>query len=69
MKVENKEPEKAGRLTEDKLEQEAQDYIDGKAVIPDETLDLVSGGVGAHPHHSQVDSTNATDNDNRRKLL
>ena len=34
--------EKLGR---DITEQEARDYIDGKAVIPDEALDLVSGGV------------------------
>ncbi len=35
--------EKLGR---DITEQEAQDYIDGKAAIPDEALDLVSGGAG-----------------------
>jgi hypothetical protein len=33
--------EKLGR---DITEQEAQDYIDGKAAIPDEALDIVSGG-------------------------
>ncbi len=33
--------EKLGR---DITEQEAQDYIDGKTVIPDEALDIVSGG-------------------------
>jgi hypothetical protein len=35
--------EKPGK---DITEQDAQDYIDGKAAIPDEALDLVSGGEG-----------------------
>ncbi len=33
--------EKLGR---DVTEQEAQDYIDGKAALPDEALDIVNGG-------------------------
>ncbi len=32
------------KLDKDITEQEAQDYIDGKAAIPDEALDIVSGG-------------------------
>lgn len=32
------------KLGKDITEQEAQDYIDGKVAIPDEALDLVSGG-------------------------
>ncbi len=34
--------EKLGR---DITEQEAQDYIDGKTALPDEALDIVSGGA------------------------
>ena len=63
MNVENRESEKADKLTKDELEQKAQDYIDGKAAISDEILGLVSGGVGGHPHHSQADSTNSANND------
>ena len=33
------------RLGNDIAEQEAQDYIDGKAAIPDDALDTVSGGA------------------------
>ncbi|MEM1483436.1 hypothetical protein V6615_01015 [Oscillospiraceae bacterium PP1C4] len=32
------------KLGKDITEREAQDYIDGKAAIPDEALDIVSGG-------------------------
>lgn len=32
------------RLGRDITEQEAQDYIDGKTVLPDEALDIVNGG-------------------------
>lgn len=32
------------KLGKDLTEQEAQAYIDGKAAIPDEALDIVSGG-------------------------
>ena len=32
------------KLGKDITEQEAQDYLDGKAPIPDEALDIVSGG-------------------------
>lgn len=32
------------KLGKDITEQEAQNYIDGKAAIPDDALDLVSGG-------------------------
>ena len=35
--------EKLGR---DITEQEAQEYLDGKIALPDETLDMVSGGGG-----------------------
>lgn len=34
------------KLGKDITEQEAQDYLDGKAAIPDEALDLVSGDSG-----------------------
>ncbi|WP_369283941.1 hypothetical protein [Oscillibacter sp. GMB15532] len=40
------------KLGKDITEQEAQDYIDGKAAIPDEALDLVSGGGATmYPPH------------------
>lgn len=32
------------RLGRDITEQEAQNYIDGKTALPDEALDIVSGG-------------------------
>lgn len=32
------------RLGKDITEQEAQDYINGKTAIPDEALDIISGG-------------------------
>ena len=34
------------KLGKDITEQEARDYIDGKAPIPDDALDIVSGGIG-----------------------
>lgn len=34
------------RLGRDITEQVAQDYIDGKTALPDEALDIVSGGGG-----------------------
>lgn len=33
------------KLGKDITEQEAQDYIDGKAALPDEALEIVSGGA------------------------
>ncbi len=32
------------KLGKDITEQDAQDYLDGKAAIPDEAMDIVSGG-------------------------
>lgn len=40
-----------------------------KAAIPDEALDLVSGGVGGHPNHSQVDSKKSINNNYTRRKL
>ncbi|WP_369283942.1 hypothetical protein [Oscillibacter sp. GMB15532] len=34
------------KLGKDITEQEAQDYLDGKVKIPDDALDIVSGGYG-----------------------
>ncbi|MEM1483437.1 hypothetical protein V6615_01020 [Oscillospiraceae bacterium PP1C4] len=34
------------KLGKDITEQEAQDYLSGKTAIPDEALDIVSGGIG-----------------------
>ncbi len=41
--------EKLGR---DITEQEAQDYLDGKTAIPDEALDIVSGGGSCNSRSS-----------------
>lgn len=37
------------KLGKDITEQEAQDYLSGKTAIPDEALDIVSGGIGCRP--------------------
>ena len=34
------------KLGKDITEQEARDYLDGKVKIPDDALDIVSGGYG-----------------------
>ena len=48
------------KLGKDITEQEAQNYIDGKAAIPDEALDIVSGGIWRAdlPHGGGVDHEN-----------
>ena len=37
------------KLGKDITEQEAQDYLSGKMALPDETLDIVSGGAECNP--------------------
>lgn len=41
------------KLGKDITEQEAQDYLDGKISLPDEALDIVSGGASCTPASDQ----------------
>lgn len=36
------------KLGKDITEQEAQDYLNGKSALPDEALELISGGSGCN---------------------
>lgn len=52
------------KLGKDITEQEAQDYLDGKLVLPDEALEIVGGGASCAPLRCpNCDSDNITVND------
>lgn len=39
------------KLGKDITEQEAQDFLNGKLALPDEALELISGGSGCSHHY------------------